>query len=168
MANEEAVRHHGSELPPQLVLYQISIGHYLSRALDLAAKLGIADLLKDGPRPYAELAAATERMRRRCSRVLRLLASVGVFDEHENGRFALTPLGELLRSGRPRLAAPDGACSSPASASRTPGRSSSTACAPASPRSGKLAPDADAFTAMAANPEQATRSSTRRWRPSRR
>ena len=48
-----------STLPPQLVLYQLGIGHYISRALYLAAKLGIADLLKDGPRAGSELAAAT-------------------------------------------------------------------------------------------------------------
>ncbi len=40
-------------LPPQLALYQMSIGHYVSRALHVAAKLGLADLLADGPRHYA-------------------------------------------------------------------------------------------------------------------
>jgi hypothetical protein len=33
-------------LPPQLILYQMATGHYLSRALNLAAKLGIADLFQ--------------------------------------------------------------------------------------------------------------------------
>ena len=90
-----------SSLPPPLLLYQMSIGHYLSRALHLAAKLGIADLLKDGPRAYGELATATRTHASSLNRVLRLLASVGVFAEQENGNFALTPLGELLRSGVP-------------------------------------------------------------------
>jgi hypothetical protein len=36
------------------------IGHYVSRALYLAAKLGLADLLKDGPRNYRDLAKASE------------------------------------------------------------------------------------------------------------
>ena len=68
-------------LPPQAVLYQLAIGHYVSRALHLAAKLGIADLLKDGPRPIAELAQATGTHAPSLRRVLRLLASAGVFEE---------------------------------------------------------------------------------------
>lgn len=38
-----------SELPPQAALYHLATGHFFSQALCLAAKLGIADLLKDGP-----------------------------------------------------------------------------------------------------------------------
>jgi orsellinic acid C2-O-methyltransferase len=90
-----------SALPPPLVLYQLGIGHYISRALYLAAKLSIADLLKDGPRPAGELAAATHTHAPSLTRVLRLLASVGVFTEQEDGNFALTPLGEYLRTGVP-------------------------------------------------------------------
>src|SRR2546428_12926102 len=88
-----------SALPPPLMLYQIGIGHYFSRALYLAAKLGIADLLKDGPRHAGQLAEATRTHAPSLNRVLRLLASVGVFSEQEDGSFALTPPGELLRTG---------------------------------------------------------------------
>jgi hypothetical protein len=88
-------------LPPQVVLYQLAIGHYFSRALHLAAKLGIADLLKDGPRSVDELAKATETHAASLKRVMRLLASVGVFEERENGQFALTSSGECLRAGVP-------------------------------------------------------------------
>ena len=48
-----------SALPPQVILYQMAVGHYLARALSLAAKLGIADLQKQGPLPIDELATAT-------------------------------------------------------------------------------------------------------------
>jgi SAM-dependent methyltransferase len=85
-------------LPPGILLYQMAIGHYVSRALDLAARLGVADLLAGGPRPAAELAAKTETDAAALRRVLRLLVSVGVFSEDERGDFALSPLGELLRS----------------------------------------------------------------------
>ena len=88
-------------LPPQLALYQMSIGHYVSRALHLAAKLGLADLLADGPRHSGELARSTATHPASLNRVMRLLASVGIFDEQENGSFALTPLGEPLRAGVP-------------------------------------------------------------------
>jgi hypothetical protein len=46
-------------LPPPLALYYLGIGHYFSRATYVVAKLGIADLLADGPRETAELAAAS-------------------------------------------------------------------------------------------------------------
>jgi hypothetical protein len=88
-------------LPPGLILYQMAIGHYVSRALHLAAKLGIADLLAAGPRDAGDLARATETHAASLRRVLRLLASVGVLAEEEGGSFALTPLGELLRSDVP-------------------------------------------------------------------
>jgi O-methyltransferase domain len=100
MAAQEKIAQRRS-LPPQLVLYQMSTGHYVSRALHLAAKLGLADLLKDGPRQYGELAQATAMHAPALNRVMRLLASVGVFEEQENGTFALTPLGECLRVGVP-------------------------------------------------------------------
>src|SRR6202023_610430 len=87
--------------PPGLALYRIGVGHYFSRAMALAAKLGIADLLKDGPRHYGDLARATETHAPSLNRVMRLLASVGIFEERENGNFALTPMAELLRTGVP-------------------------------------------------------------------
>ena len=88
-------------LPPGLVLYQMAIGHYVSRALDVAARLRIADLLASGPLPADELAAKTDTDAGALRRVLRLLASTGVFEEREDGAFALTPVGELLRSDVP-------------------------------------------------------------------
>jgi hypothetical protein len=79
----------------------MSIGHYLSRALALAATLGIADLLADGPRDHHDLARACAADAPSLRRVLRLLASRGVFEEQADGRFATTPLGELLRADVP-------------------------------------------------------------------
>jgi hypothetical protein len=82
---------------PGLALYQMAVGHYFSRAL--AAKLGIADLLKDGPRNCDELAQATRTHPPSLKRVMLLLASAGVFEQEDNGHFTLTPLGEFLRTG---------------------------------------------------------------------
>src|SRR6516225_10614133 len=87
--------------PPGLALYRIGIGHYFSRALALAAKLGVADFMKDGPRHYDDLAKATNTHGPSLNRVMRLLASVGIFEEREDGKFALTPLGSLLCAGVP-------------------------------------------------------------------
>jgi hypothetical protein len=88
-------------MPPRVALYQLATGHYASRALFLAAKLGIADRLKDGPRNAEELAVATATHAPSLRRVLRLLASLGVFEEREDGAFALTSLGEFLPAGVP-------------------------------------------------------------------
>jgi len=71
----------------------------VSRAIWVAAKLGIADLLADGPRPCGELADRTAMNAPSLHRMMRMLASVGVFAENENGDFALAPIGECLRSG---------------------------------------------------------------------
>jgi hypothetical protein len=88
-------------VPLGVALSQMAIGHYVSRALHLAAKLGLADLLKDGPRDGHDLAAATQTHAPSLTRMVRLLASVGVFEEQSDGRFALAPLGELLRTDVP-------------------------------------------------------------------
>jgi SAM-dependent methyltransferase/predicted transcriptional regulator len=79
----------------------MAVGHYFSRALALVAKLNIVDLLSDGPRHYGDLAKATATHAQSLNRVMRLMASVGVFEEQNNGNFALTPLGEPLRTGVP-------------------------------------------------------------------
>jgi SAM-dependent methyltransferase len=93
-----------SGLPPQVALYHLATGHYFSHALGLAAKLGIAEFLKDGPRHAKELAAATGTHAPALNRVMRLLASAGVFEEQEDGAIALTSLGQCLRAGVPGTA----------------------------------------------------------------
>jgi hypothetical protein len=88
----------GMLLPPPLVLMQMATGYIVSQALYVAAKLQIADHLKDGPRTSEELAQAVGADARFLYRVLRALASVGVFAETEEGSFTLTPTAELLRT----------------------------------------------------------------------
>lgn len=73
-------------------------GYWVTQAIYVAAELGIADLLVAGPRAPAELAAATGTDRDLLYRVLRALASIGIFFESEDGRFRLTPLADTLRS----------------------------------------------------------------------
>jgi SAM-dependent methyltransferase len=87
------------ELPPLTLLYQIANGHYFTQALLLAVKLRIAEQLADGPRQADDLARATETHAPSLRRMLRLLASVGVFEERADGAFA--PVGSALREGVP-------------------------------------------------------------------
>ncbi len=86
------------QVDPHWALYGLITGHYISRAIYVAAKLGIADLLKDGPRHVADLAAATHSNAPSLHRLMLLLASAGVFAEAETECFRMTPMGECLRS----------------------------------------------------------------------
>ncbi|MFN8469681.1 MAG: methyltransferase [Caldilineaceae bacterium] len=99
MADDSSVP--SGAVPPGAVLWQMMTGYWVSQAIYVAAKLGVADLLVDGPRPVEELAAATQADPAALRRVLRALASSGVFTETSPGAFALTPMAALLRSGVP-------------------------------------------------------------------
>ena len=90
-----------ANLPPPVALYQLATGHSISRSPFLVAKLGIADLLSDGPRHCNDLAKSTQTHGPSLRRVMRLLASAGIFFEEENGEFSLTALGQYLRTDVP-------------------------------------------------------------------
>ena len=89
------------QIPPSFTLFTMVTGYYVSCAIYVVAKLGIADHLSEGPRRVDDLAAATGTHAPSLKRVLRLLASVGVFTEEADSRFALTPIGACLRAGVP-------------------------------------------------------------------
>ena len=84
------------ELPPRKALLQMITGYWLSQAIHVVAKLGIADLVKNGPKDRDELARATKMHPHALYRVLRAIASVGIFKEDQQGRFGLTPMAECL------------------------------------------------------------------------
>ncbi len=50
-----------TQLPPPGVLYQLATGHYVSHAIYAAAKLGIADLLGQGPKRLLEAGRSVEQ-----------------------------------------------------------------------------------------------------------
>src|SRR5437868_3353470 len=87
--------------PPGAALMQMVLGCLVSQAVCVAAKLGVADLLAEGPKGAGELAEATGAHERSLYRLLRTLASVGVFRELPGRRFELTPMAEALRSDAP-------------------------------------------------------------------
>jgi len=76
-------------------------GYQVSQALHVAAALGLADLLADGPRSSDDLAAACGAHPDSLYRLLRALASIGVVDAEPERRFALTDEGQALRSDVP-------------------------------------------------------------------
>ena len=86
--------------PPPVQMVQLLSGFQVSQALYVAAKIGVADRLVDGPVPVTQLATRLDADPLALSRLLRTLSSLGVFNETEPGTFGLTPLGATLVSGR--------------------------------------------------------------------
>lgn len=84
--------------PPHAALLQMIVGKWVSNAISAAAHFCIADHLESGPKSPKELASLTGTQEQPLYRLLRANASVGVFTELEDGRFAQTPLSEPLRS----------------------------------------------------------------------
>jgi hypothetical protein len=82
-------------------MLQMLHGFIAVQAVHVAALLGIADLVADGPLSVDDLAAATGAHRSSLQRLLRMLTGPGVFREEADGRFAVTPLGATLQDGRP-------------------------------------------------------------------
>jgi len=90
-----------NEISPKQQLMQLITGMWISQALYAAAKLSIADHLESGPQSATELADKAGCHAGALHRLLRALASIGVFAELEGKRFSLTPLGDCLRINSP-------------------------------------------------------------------
>jgi hypothetical protein len=90
------------QLPPDAQLLQLVSSAFVSQAVYVAAKLGIADLVADGPKDAKYLAEKTGTDERSLYRLLRALASVGAFTETDHRTFGNTPMTETLRSDAPR------------------------------------------------------------------
>ena len=87
--------------PPHAQLIQMGTAYWVSTILYAAAKLGLADHIAATPKSADELAALTGMHAPSLHRLMRTLAGLGVLTEREAQRFALTPLGEALKTGAP-------------------------------------------------------------------
>lgn len=83
---------------PDIVLTQTILGGLNAQAVYVAAKLGVADSLATGPKSVEQLAKEVGADESSLYRVLRALASIGVFVEDGQRTFRLTPTAQLLRS----------------------------------------------------------------------
>jgi len=88
-------------MPPQVAMVEMINAYQVSQAIYVAAQLGIADLLKDGAKSSEELAQLTGVDKQSLYRLLRSLASFGIFAEDEEKRFDLTPLAVTLQIDSP-------------------------------------------------------------------
>ena len=82
--------------PPRLTMLRMITSYWMSQAIHVAARLRLADRVKDGPKTSAALAQEAGVHAQSLHRLLRMLASQGVFAEDEQGRFRMTPLSECL------------------------------------------------------------------------
>jgi len=90
-----------ADQPASAQLFMLLASKWLLQSVHCLARLGIADLLADGPRDVADLAARTGTHAPSLRRALRATAVVNVFTELPDGRYALTPQAEYLRTGTP-------------------------------------------------------------------
>ena len=90
-----------AELPPHAQVIQLATGHWLSKIIYTAVKLDLADRLADGPKTGDELAVEMSLHAPSLHRFMRTLAGFGILTEKEGRKFALTPMGESLRTGAP-------------------------------------------------------------------
>jgi C-methyltransferase len=102
----EWIRHHLYRLNQRLVpapaaMMEMIIATWTSQAITVAAELGVADALADGPLSIDELAARVGADADALHRLLRALISRGVFCRRRDGRYELNPLGDTLRSDAP-------------------------------------------------------------------
>jgi hypothetical protein len=77
---------------------QMMMGYFVSQSLYTVTKLGIPDLLANGPENVTELAQKSGSYEDYLYRILRMLAKTGVFKQLPDRTFQLTDMGHLLRS----------------------------------------------------------------------
>ncbi|HVQ53077.1 MAG TPA: methyltransferase [Mycobacterium sp.] len=99
----EWTRHHLYRLnqrlsPAPAAIFEMILAGWTSQAITVAAQLGVADALADGPLPIDELAARVDADADALRRLLRALISRGIFRERRDGRYELNSLSDTLRS----------------------------------------------------------------------
>ncbi|GLF95477.1 methyltransferase [Streptomyces yaizuensis] len=100
-----SVPEHGAPTLPDAVALNelvVTTAPWAFQSLYVAAKLGLADALREGPRSSADLAAETGAHPGALYRFCRALAALGVLHEHPGRVFGTTPMGAALRSDAPR------------------------------------------------------------------
>lgn len=89
-----------------LELQRLVNGFQITQAIHVAAVLGVADRIADDPIPVAEIAAAVGAHPGALYRLLRALAALGIFREHDDRCFSMTAMGDCLRSESPNPVRP--------------------------------------------------------------
>lgn len=88
-------------VPPPIAVLDMMTAAMVTRAIYTAAKFGIADVLSDGPLTAEAIATQVDANPDAVFRMLRTLASRGIFAQQADGRFTLTPMADALRADAP-------------------------------------------------------------------
>ncbi len=99
-------RLHKAAVPGHIAMLELGLGSWFTAALHTTVRLGIADELAAGPLTADEVAGRVGSEPAATYRLMRALASRSVLKLHRDGRFALTRLGQVLRSDHPESMAP--------------------------------------------------------------
>src|SRR5436190_22925509 len=99
MAKRRSVRNSAPRV--STALFQMIVGKWISQAVGTAVAIGVPDQLGNSTRSCRDLARASGVSEDGLYRLMRALASVGVFAESANRRFKLAPMGQLLRRDHP-------------------------------------------------------------------
>ena len=94
-------RIHRGMVPPFVPLFERSLGMIDTKTVSVAADLGIADALAEGPRTVIDLATALELDADALGRLLRFLVGRGVFKRRRDGQFANNRVSARLRADHP-------------------------------------------------------------------
>jgi C-methyltransferase len=102
----ERIRHylnlfHQRLTPAPAAMMEMIVATWTSQAITVAAQLGVADSLSDGPLPIEELAARVGADADALGRLLRALIGKGIFRQRRDGRYELNSLAATLRSDAP-------------------------------------------------------------------
>jgi len=89
------------QVAPPVAVLQLVTGRWVAQMVGVAAELGLADEIQTGPKTAEEVAGAKGLHPAPLYRLLRALASVGIFAEQDDGRFRQTPMSDALRSDVP-------------------------------------------------------------------
>src|SRR6185436_11397940 len=79
-----------------LRLFDLIQSHRVTAVIYVAAKLGLAELLRNGPQPLSRLVETTGADRRSLERLLRALLTIGVCTYSDEAGYALTEMGAAL------------------------------------------------------------------------
>lgn len=82
-------------------MLELIFSAWVAQGITVAAELGVADALADGPLPIDELARRVEADPDALGRLLRALIGEGIFKQRRDGRYALNPLADALRRDAP-------------------------------------------------------------------
>src|ERR1700742_2559882 len=87
--------------PPAAVMLELILNAWVAQAITTAAERGVAGALADGPLPGEKLADRVGADADALGRLMRALIAIGIFRQRRDGRYALTPLAETLRTDAP-------------------------------------------------------------------